>query len=201
MTGDVFLFWFPGIDKSCRIWVYRYGAKARTMTGAKKPVAYMDYQSLADTQRVHLVRRAHTLLGDMAEAEDVVQATLLAVWEKVRQGEIDDAGAYLRKAVEWNSLKRRARRRRTLSLDGLDEIVTAPDIQADDEDEIDPAELETALEGLPQRQQAVIRMKYYTGLTFREIAEAMSIPANTAASACRYGLAAMKKKLTHKEND
>jgi RNA polymerase sigma factor (sigma-70 family) len=176
--------------------VYRYGAKAQAMTGAKKTAAYTEYQTLADAERAGLVRRAQMLLSNIAEAEDVVQATLLAVWERVQQGEVDNVGAYLRKAVEWNALKRRARRRRDVSLDGLDEVVAAPEANEDDESEIDPAELETALEGLPQKQQAVIRMKYYTGLTFREIAAALSISANTAASTCRYGLATMRKKIT-----
>jgi len=44
-------------------------------------------------------------------------------------------------------------------------------------------------------QQAVIRMKYYAGLTFREIADVLAVSQNTAASRCRYGLAALRHAL------
>jgi RNA polymerase sigma-70 factor, ECF subfamily len=55
--------------------------------------------------------------------------------------------------------------------------------------------LERALRGLPETQQAVIRMKYYLGLSFREIADSLSISANTVASRCRYALACLRQTL------
>ncbi len=165
------------------------------MTDANDSAAHTEYEPPAQAERQRLVRRAQAVLGDAAEAEDVVQATLLAVWQKVQSGHVNNEEAYLRKAVEWNALKRRARRRRSISLDEVEEVM-APQDDAGDEDEIDPEMLEAALGGLPQRQQAVIRMKYYAGLTFREIAETLTISANTAASTCRYGLAAIRKKMT-----
>jgi RNA polymerase sigma factor (sigma-70 family) len=164
------------------------------MTDANDLAAHREYEPPAQAERERLVRRAQAVLGDVAEAEDVVQATLLAVWQRVRSGHVNNEEAYLRKAVEWNALKRRARRRRNISLDEVEEVM-APQDDAGDEDEIDPETLEAALDGLPQRQQAVIRMKYYAGLTFREIAETLAISANTAASTCRYGLAAIRKKM------
>lgn len=150
--------------------------------------------SLVNAERPRLVLVANRLLGDMADAEDVVQATLLAVWERVRTGEVDNVAAYLRKAVEWNALKRRARRRRDVSLELVEEAAE-PAAEQDNDQEFDAALLESALDGLPQSQQTVLRMKYYLGLTFHEIAENLSISANTAASRCRYGLLAMRKKL------
>ena len=65
---------------------------------------------------------------------------------------------------------------------------------------ITPDELERALAGLPPTQQAVLRMKYYVGLTFREIGEALSISANTAASRCRYALATLRRTLRGTRN-
>jgi RNA polymerase sigma factor (sigma-70 family) len=165
------------------------------MTETGEPTGQGQLNLLTEVERERLLRRAHCLLGDMPEAEDVVQATILAVWQRLRKDRIDNPVAYLRKAVEWNALKRRARRRRGLSLEGLEDVIAAPRLPEGDENGIEPGELEVALEDLPERQQAVIRMKYYTGLTFREIAAALSISANTAASACRYGLAAMRKKM------
>lgn len=48
--------------------------------------------------------------------------------------------------------------------------------------------LEEALAQLPAEQQAVVHLKLWQGLTFDEIATALGLSANTAASRYRYGL-------------
>jgi RNA polymerase sigma-70 factor (ECF subfamily) len=45
-----------------------------------------------------------------------------------------------------------------------------------------------ALAELPPEQRAVVHLKLWEGLTFAEIAEALEIPANTAASRYRYAI-------------
>ena len=64
-----------------------------------------------------------------------------------------------------------------------------------DELEIDPWTLEQALQQLPDSQQAVIRMKYYLGMTFKEIGRALSVSMNTAASRGRYALVRLRRLL------
>ena len=59
----------------------------------------------------------------------------------------------------------------------------------------DPLRLERAIEDLPEAQRTVIRMKYYMGLSFREIGEALKISLNTAGSRCRYALEALRETL------
>jgi RNA polymerase sigma-70 factor, ECF subfamily len=168
------------------------------MTGIRHRDAHEEYMSLVQAERPRLVLAAHRLLGDMADAEDVVQMTLMAVWEKVQTGEIANTAAYLRKAVEWNAIKRRARRRRDVSL-CLVEEAAEPVTEDDGQEQFDPATLEAALDGLPHAQQTVLRMKYYLGLTFQQIADVLSISSNTAASRCRYGLLALRKKMTYED--
>jgi len=48
--------------------------------------------------------------------------------------------------------------------------------------------LALALGELPPDQRAVVHLKLWEGLTFEQIAEALEIPMNTAASRYRYGL-------------
>jgi len=50
------------------------------------------------------------------------------------------------------------------------------------------AALTEALAELPAEQRAVVHLKLWEQMTFAEIAEALDIPANTAASRYRYGL-------------
>jgi RNA polymerase sigma-70 factor (ECF subfamily) len=156
------------------------------------------FDMLAAKVRAALVRRARRILADGTEAEDVVQETLSAVWERRAWVAPEKLRAYLFRAVEFNALKRRARRRRHVPLEDVGEVAAA-DLDASPVDVIDPVEMEHALAGLPATQQAVLRLKYYAGMTFREIGQALSISANTASSRCRYALAALRRRFGHRE--
>jgi RNA polymerase sigma-70 factor, ECF subfamily len=57
------------------------------------------------------------------------------------------------------------------------------------------AELASALGELPPDQRAVVHLKLWEGLTFSQIAEALDIPPNTAASRYRYGLDKLRQLL------
>jgi len=56
-------------------------------------------------------------------------------------------------------------------------------------------ELAAALGELPSDQRAVVHLKLWEGLTFEQIAEALEIPLNTAASRYRYGLDKLRARL------
>jgi len=55
--------------------------------------------------------------------------------------------------------------------------------------------LVAAIDRLPDEQREVLVMKIWNELTFAEIASALGISQNTAASRYRYALAALKKNL------
>jgi RNA polymerase sigma-70 factor (ECF subfamily) len=55
--------------------------------------------------------------------------------------------------------------------------------------------LAEALAGLPEDQRAVVHLKLWDGLTFEQIADALEIPLNTAASRYRYGLDKLRERL------
>src|ERR1041385_483290 len=57
------------------------------------------------------------------------------------------------------------------------------------------AELSEALAELPPDQRAVVHLKLWEGLTFEQIADALEIPPNTAASRYRYGLDKLRARL------
>jgi len=57
------------------------------------------------------------------------------------------------------------------------------------------AVLAGALAELPPDQCAVVHLKLWEGLTFEQIAEALEIPPNTAASRYRYGLDKLRERL------
>jgi RNA polymerase sigma-70 factor (ECF subfamily) len=159
---------------------------------------HAELESFVVAKREALVRSAIRILHNPDEAEDVVQDALVAVSHRLDRCRIRRLHGYVFRAVRLNALKRLARRKMHLPLDTYD-AATSDDAGDENDFEITPATLERAIRDLPEKQQAVIRMKYYVGLTFREIGKTLSVSANTAASRCRYALINLRKFLFDKK--
>jgi RNA polymerase sigma-70 factor (ECF subfamily) len=130
-------------------------------------------------------------VGDTADAEDVVQDTLVAVWRRWDRRPPDHPARYVSRAVTLNALKRRRRKNRPASLDVAGNVPAAQRSS----DHLDPLLLERLLAELPPTQQAVLRTRFYLGLTFEQIGRNLSISSNTVASRCRYALATLRRRL------
>jgi RNA polymerase sigma-70 factor (ECF subfamily) len=66
---------------------------------------------------------------------------------------------------------------------------------ADPDEALFRTRLASVLGQLPQEQRAVVHLKLWVGLTFEQIAAALEIPLNTAASRYRYGLDKLRELL------
>ena len=150
-----------------------------------------------EKKRKGWVRLAQRALGNRDEAEDVVQDTLVAVWRRLPGLGLRDRDAYAARSIWLNALKRAKRGKRHLPFpEGFEPA--APEPLEEEPDEWDPLALEEAVAQLPEPQKAVVRLKYYGGLTFREIGETLAISINTAGSRCRYALGALRDVLGRK---
>ncbi len=145
------------------------------------------FSLLVREQRPMLVGLARRILVRPEEAEDVVQEVLLRVWRRWAKRAPDTPAAYLVRAVTLTAVKRRLRSRRHVPLDRIDPASLPPSIPA-----IDPYELERVISRLPVSQQAVLRMRFYVGLSMAQISRDLRISYNTVASRCRYALAALR---------
>jgi RNA polymerase sigma-70 factor (ECF subfamily) len=67
--------------------------------------------------------------------------------------------------------------------------------EADPDENTFRVALAEALSELPPEQRAVVHLKLWSGLTFDQIADALDIPPNTAASRYRYGLDKLRERL------
>ena len=164
-------------------------------TKAGVPVADdpASFSTFVQRHRPELLRAARRVAVDSAEAEDIVQDTLVALWRRWRRHPPNDPSAYAYRAVTLNAIKRQMRRRRTAMLEAAGDVPAAPAHAAEP---LDPLELERALAVLPPAQQAVIRMRFYLGLSMAQISRNLSISSNTVASRCRYAMAALRKALS-----
>src|SRR5216117_2906597 len=128
-----------------------------------------------------------------ADAEDIVQEAFVKFWRRNHQ--INNR-ALLYATVRSIALDfirrdtRRARREATV----FAEADPSVEPQFEWEDEAQSA-LAAAVSYLPQDQREVLVLKIWNELTFSEIAGALGISQNTAASRYRYALANLKKSL------
>ena len=118
-----------------------------------------------------MVRLAFTIVGNMAEAEEVVQDSLLEVFR--RFDEIRQPGAYLRCAV-ISRCRTALQRRRDLPVAATPRGLTH-----------DAGELWDVLTMLTDDQRIVVVLRYYWGYRSSEIASIVGLPAATVRSHVR----------------
>lgn len=141
----------------------------------------------------HHLRVAVLLTGDWYAAEDLVQASLVKLyraWPKLQPD--GDPDAYLRRImVNTHRSWRRARWRRETPAGDLPESVAADfaDGQALS------AQVRQALLALPQRQRAVLALRYFEDLPEAEVASLLGCTAGTVKTHARRGLQALRGSL------
>lgn len=155
-----------------------------------------DFTEFMQARQPALMRTAYLLTGDRASAEDLVQtslAKLYLAWDKIRHR--DSVDAYVRRIMvnENNALWRRAWKRREVSVAELFET-GPPQRQGvlDEYDDGESARLWRFVQTLPQRQRAVIVLRYYEQLSESEIAEALGCSVGTVKSQASRALAALR---------
>jgi RNA polymerase sigma-70 factor (ECF subfamily) len=141
-----------------------------------------------------LVLLARQYVSARADAEDIVQEGFVRFWRSRQRAH--DRTAYLfacvkTSALEWQRGRRRRWRREQAAARDESEPLFDSTVEQDER----RAAVEQALAELPAEQREVIVLKIWAGLSFPQIAEALAIPANTAASRYRYALAKLREQL------
>lgn len=152
------------------------------LTGmAVKPPTFESYAAQAWPQ---LYRAAYLLTGQHADAEDLAQQTLLKAhqsWATVSAA--GSPAAYVRRMLTNTFISQRRPRRHRLEVlaEWMPEDATHHDHVLEDRMQLWPHVL-----ALPPRQRAVMVLRYYEGLSEREIADALDCaPGTVKASAHR----------------
>lgn len=147
-----------------------------------------------DQHGAALVLFARQWVGSRADAEDVVQEGFVRFW-RTRQTVAEPAG-YLYAcvkscALDWQRGRRRqARREEAVARAEADTL-----FERSLEQQERLAAIEAGLARLPDEQREVLVLKIWGGLSFVEIAAALEISPNTAASRYRYALAKLREEL------
>lgn len=132
--------------------------------------------------------------GNESDAEDLLQEAVVESWQ--RQGD----GSPPPLALVYATIRRRAidraradsrRRIREETLAAAEPDWFLPDFSGGE----DARAIQAVIAGLPLEQREVLTMKIWGELSYREIASALDIPLNTAASRYRYALEALRELL------
>ncbi len=151
---------------------------------------------------------ARQWLPSLADAEDAVQEAFIRFWRKHQGFQTSKQGLLFAgvRSAALDHLRRegrRVRREQTAFFDGGAALGMDPGTSlfggAGDDSVANGHEqtrlLESAVRQLPAEQREVLTLKVWGELTFAEIATALGISQNTAASRYRYALAALRKLL------
>ena len=158
------------------------------------PDAGDDWATWLDRHGPALVLLARAWVPTRADAEDVVQDAFVRFWRA--RDRAADPTAYLfacvkRAAQDWVRARgRQAKREAAAARPEGEPLFDGPLEQAERR-----AAVAAALETLPEAQREVLVMRIWGGLTFPQVAAALGIPADTAASRFRYALGKLRELL------
>ena len=142
------------------------------------------FESLYEQRFGSMVRLAYTLVDTTEQAEEVVQDSFAAVYQRFHR--LDNPEAYLRVTV-LNGC-RRVLRRRMLS--------RRQPVPPSEEGQLGASHVVDAIRRLPHRQRSMVVLRYDLQLTDREIADTLGIPVGTVKSTIHRALAALRKELS-----
>jgi RNA polymerase sigma-70 factor (ECF subfamily) len=147
-----------------------------------KPGVPCTVQRLVEEHYLGLYRYAYRLSGKSADAEDLTQEAFCKAQRNLAQLR-DPARArpwlfsILRNAYLHRT--RAERKEQTISLDGVGDLAEPPTEPLPD---IDPEQLQQALNELPEVYRTPIILYYFEDFGYREIADQMDLPIGTVMS-------------------
>lgn len=163
------------------------------------PQTVEQFERLVDIYLSRLVRSAYRRLGNLQDAEDVVQEVLVRVYaQRSDRQAISRVGPYLYRCVAnacTDVLRKRSGDKRLGKPSDVNEIASGEQTPAQ---LVDMAEqcrcAESLLAQLPEQQAEVIRLRVYDGLRLREIADLLGCSTNTVCSRLRYGFQKLRRR-------
>ncbi|MBQ2364530.1 MAG: sigma-70 family RNA polymerase sigma factor [Alistipes sp.] len=149
------------------------------------------------------------MVKDEAIADDIFQETFIKAVKVIDEGRYVDSGKFLSWVlrIAHNRVLDHFRREKTNRMineseAGYDMLGTMRFSEPNTEDDMVQGEVEqtirSLIELLPEEQREVVRLRYYSKLSFSEIAETTDVSINTALGRMRYALINLRRMIKEK---
>ena len=159
---------------------------------------------LIDRHRKRVRDYIYMMVKDVDLADDIFQETFIKVVRVIDEGRYTDSGKFLPWVlrIAHNQVIdhfRSGRHQQTISESeaGYDLLGTRSLADDNVEDKMVASQIEAdvrrLVEQLPDEQREVVKMRYYGGLSFKEIADQTDVSINTALGRMRYALINLRK--------
>lgn len=151
-----------------------------------------DFAEWMAARQPHLLRTAYLLTGDPHAAEDLLQTALAKAylaWDRVSRADSIDTYVCRILINEHRSTWRRLWRKREVVADTSTYVVPVEDRSDDGAS----AALWSAVQTLPERQRAVIVLRYYEQLSEAETAQVLGVSVGTVKSQASRGLDTLRR--------
>lgn len=165
---------------------------------------------LVDRHRKRIFDYIYMMVKNRDVADDIVQETLIKVVRFLNEGRYTESGKFLswvlriahnqvidhfRQKKQQNNVSESEAgydllNNRKLSDSTVEDKIVSEQIASD---------VRRLVNFLPQEQKDVVMMRYYMGLSFKEIAEQTDVSINTALGRMRYALINLRKLIEEKQ--
>lgn len=159
---------------------------------------WASFENEALPHRADLYRMAKWLLGNRDHAEDLVQETLLAALRSFHRFEKGtNCRAWLIK-IMYHTLSKKRRSENCLRVvsDTEEQIAETIAFEPPTPENLTEQEILEALKRLPQQFQEVVILSDVEDMSYKEIADALSIPTGTVMSRLHRGRRLLRAELT-----
>jgi RNA polymerase sigma factor (sigma-70 family) len=139
----------------------------------------MNFEELTYRMKDKLLRFSRRIIGNIAEAEDVVQEVFIKVWEKRdAMQDIQNEDAYCMTLTKNLSLdKMRSKHRRTEDIDTAHVLTNSeltPYAKVEAQDTL--SKIKEFMAALPEKQKMVMHLRDIEGLSYEEISQHLEMP-------------------------
>ena len=174
------------------------------LAGGKEAISH-----LIERHRTRIYDYIYMMVKDRELADDILQETLIKVVRVIDSGRYKDSGKFLSwvMRIAHNQVIdhfRAEKQNRSVNeaTAGYDILASQRLTEGSIEDRLVGEQIEADLrrlvEELPEEQREVVRLRYWDGLSFKEIAEHTQVSINTALGRMRYALINLRRLIKEK---
>lgn len=158
-----------------------------------------DIVQLVENHHATIFAYAYRLCGRREDAEDLAQQTFLIAQQKLNQlRDWEKAFSWLCQILRNAFLRSRSRKRPFREADLDNEVIDqVPNLEIDDL--VDSEQIQAALDRVSDDFKTILLMFYFEGMSYKQIAEQLQIPAGTVMSRLARAKSMLREKMSSQQ--